>query len=490
MNTNLKLNERNKIGKTFSVCLIMFLSLFLPFRSPLAEFVGGWMSFVPDVLILIFFVFTLVFNYKSLYFRKYDFVFLAFLVFALISTVFVNKVSVITYIIECRSIALYYIFFIAARDYDYDCGDFKKIVTSLHISTYVLFVLGVVEKVFNKAYLFPDTVTKKILYPDNLTRVYSMLYNPNTYAAFVVLVLFVTLVLQLKYNIKQGIWFYIIAFCSILLSVSRNAFMLIVLIAVLLLIYIIVKQKEKLKPFLLTAVIAAAVAVCVYGVTIIANNYYTDNKIQNKAQTTVTTTVKATVTSNDGESETQTETTTKNNSVSVTTQNGMMDRFSQMFSKKIIDQSKSSGRIGSLFKGLLICKDYPIFGTGFGTYGSAASLSGVPSIYAKYGVTKGFYADNDYVKNLVETGIAGFLLFYAFILCVFLYYKKDIFVISLFISILWFSLFYNAFEVQVVSFLFWFSLVMLKSEENGKHIALPFASSKSVKNENNDAEKE
>ena len=57
-----------------------------------------------------------------------------------------------------------------------------------------------------------------------------------------------------------------------------------------------------------------------------------------------------------------------------------------------------------------------MIGTGFGTFGSAASLMITPDIYSKYNLSSDFYSDNEYIKVVVEAGIVGTIAFGLFIL--------------------------------------------------------------------------
>jgi O-antigen ligase len=118
--------------------------------------------------------------------------------------------------------------------------------------------------------------------------------------------------------------------------------------------------------------------------------------------------------------------------------------------------------------GIEILKDYPVFGTGFGTYGSAASLISSPEIYKTYNIFKNFYADNQYICILVETGIVGTIIALSFLISLFILYRKNYFVIIMFIIILWTGLFYNVFEIQIISLLFWTTLAI--NESKRKHM--------------------
>ncbi len=130
-----------------------------------------------------------------------------------------------------------------------------------------------------------------------------------------------------------------------------------------------------------------------------------------------------------------------------------------------------NGRLYSLQYALKVIHDYPILGTGFGTFGSAASTTWKPPTYGVYVLRENFYADNQYACVLAETGILGFVLFLAFLLCTLWTYRKDLLKGMACVMIGWFGLFYNILEVQIGAFLLWsvlsFVLTAPAAEDDG-----------------------
>jgi O-antigen ligase len=84
-------------------------------------------------------------------------------------------------------------------------------------------------------------------------------------------------------------------------------------------------------------------------------------------------------------------------------------RFKNTFSDETIGQSSSSGRIFYVKKAIEVLKDHPIIGTGFGTFGGAATLAYSSPIYENYGIETDFYSDNQYILILAETGVLGMI---------------------------------------------------------------------------------
>lgn len=120
-----------------------------------------------------------------------------------------------------------------------------------------------------------------------------------------------------------------------------------------------------------------------------------------------------------------------------------------------------NGRLYSLQYALKVIRDYPVLGTGFGTFGSAASTTWKPPTYGVYVLRENFYADNQYACVLAETGVLGFILFMAFLLCTLWTYKKSLIQVMACVMIGWFGLFYNILEVQIGAFLLWSILSFL-----------------------------
>ena len=85
------------------------------------------------------------------------------------------------------------------------------------------------------------------------------------------------------------------------------------------------------------------------------------------------------------------------------------DRFDEIGDDKLYTK-ENNGRLFAVDLAFRIWKDYPVFGTGYGTFGTSASLTWVPDIYYDYDMLEGFYADNQFACVLVETGVVGFVL--------------------------------------------------------------------------------
>jgi O-antigen ligase len=74
-----------------------------------------------------------------------------------------------------------------------------------------------------------------------------------------------------------------------------------------------------------------------------------------------------------------------------------------------VARSLRAGRLRTLVEAARLVRRYPL-GTGLGTFGSAGSkVFGTP--LDRFGLTRSFFADDNYAVILVETGLPGFVLF-------------------------------------------------------------------------------
>lgn len=441
--------------------LVMFLCVFIAFRSLLADYTVSFIKILPDMLVLAYFALYSVsirFRYK---FKIYDWLFLGFLAVGFVSTVIVNRAGALGgiygFIFEIRSITVYYLLFFVLRNLKLGKDEYCRIVTVMQRLAYVLLALAIIEKIFNKEILFPQAWADGIIYSDNFARVYSMFNNPNTYGAFIALTLFLSLFRSLCFDEKSPMITYAALTLSLLLTMSRSAIIIIAIGLVLCLYFayrkykkapdrskltlreigknIFVKSKNhgvSLKRIAAGVLIVAVISVAAYMLINTANSVYTNIKIcsQNPSYVEDPRKVPADHTST-------------------------FDRFKELGSSDIVNESNINGRMYAVKTGIKIFSDHPVIGTGFGTYGSAASLQSEPSIYKEYGIPFPFYADIQYICVFTETGIVGTLVFAALVLSVLWSFRKNYFKLFLCVMIGWLGLFYNVFEVQIVAMIFW-----------------------------------
>lgn len=477
------IKERVKIQYEFLMKgLLLFLLVFIPFRNILETLLGTYIKLIPDIAILLLILFFPILYKEKIKIKSYDICFGMFLLVAFINTVFIQQIGITLYIFEVRSIIIYYLLFFVIRNFEFSSKYKLLLCKVIRYITYILFVLGLVEKLSRKTVLFPKSVADSIIYEDNFARVYSMFFNPNTYGAFLVLSFFIVL----YFEKKQLLMYKITVMVSLLLSMSRSSILLLMFFLVMYAVVIerktILKNKIKVcgQVLFVLLVSLSCYTVCEYT----ADKFWTAK--QEKSQEYVVdadvktakkvgedagnTAGSSTVTKQNGEAESNAQGETEQVQTPVKEKTTTVyDRIGELNTEEIVEKSQTDGRLFFLMKGIEIFKDYPILGTGFGTYGSAASMNWEPPIYEEYGLPYGFYADNEYIKDLVETGLVGVILFGAFLLSILYAYRTRHFAVLFCIAVGWFGLFYNVFEVQIVAYLLWLLLgIESKRNENEK----------------------
>lgn len=505
--------------------LVLFLCLFIPFRTPLADLTVSAVKAIPDVLILCLAAWYAVAVRFRFRFALHDLVFLAFLAVGFISTVFVNGNGAGLFIYQTRSIGIYYILYFIIRNFGYGQRELIRMTRALQLASVPLFLLAMAEKLFSKTFLF-DTDFASGLDKVNFGRLYSMFYNPNTYGLFLVFVILLSLVIWYLADEKTPLWLYCTLAISLYMTMSRSSMM--ILAAVLLFLFVLVWRGKKItvqwkKLVLWCACMGACALVVTYAVGFAAQIYFEKYGkyavVENLSNTHANAISKVTYISSSGEecvgyvfggvTHIDIECTTPLNDygavVSVgdnryilTNQGGRLveeflalppaeqsalldgsvvrdgevrqssviqniqnsfdvtasDRFGELDDDKLYTTA-NNGRLFALQLALRVWGDYPVVGTGFGTFGSSASLTWVPDIYYNYDMLEGFYADNQFACVLVETGAVGFVLFLAFLLCTLWYHRRNLLKVVTCVIIAWFGVFYNILEIQMGAMLLW-----------------------------------
>ncbi len=255
--------------------LVLFLCVFIPFRSPLADLTFSGIKALPDVLILALAAWYCVSVRFRLRFLPQDWVFLAFELWALLSTAVFNGLSPMLWVYEARSIGVYYVLYFVIRNFGYGKKELGLTARVLQGTSLPLLALALVEKVSSKTLLFSKTVLSSINSSDNFGRVYSMFYNPNTYGLFLTLVIVLSLWLGLRKVIKTPVWMYACLALSLYLTMSRSSMMI---LGLALLVLLVTAAREKAvrwkKLGIHVVIIAAAVFAAVQAAGWGAGKYY------------------------------------------------------------------------------------------------------------------------------------------------------------------------------------------------------------------------
>lgn len=435
----------NKTGKY----LLLFLAVFLPFRELIALHFGNFIKFLPDVLVWGELLIVLIKNKFKLNLKIYDYFFLGFIVMGFLSCI-INSVSILAFALQVRSIGTMYVLFYVLRNIEIEKKAYKKIVNILMIVNILIIILSFVEFFSNKTFLFPKAWAESIKYASNFERTYSLMNNPNTFGIFTFMVMFLVYFVNKDSFSKKCFSYYIISFVAIIFSASRST-ILAVGIFILFLIFDALRKKTFYNLIWIIILIVTSIGIS-----------YTFEEIKIQIELANTCEKPNGGQSNDGSNENGKDIPDR-----VTPGNiAIIDRIKETTSGTTAANSKVNGRIFIIEKGLVIFKDHLLLGTGFGTYGSAASRMVTPDLYEKYNLNPGFYSDNEYIKVVVETGIIGTIIFGMFILSLFYeffktqsYYKIFFFTVFLFIG-----MFYNIFEMQVLCFILYLSFEFLEED--------------------------
>lgn len=452
----------NKTGKY----LLLLLAIFIPFRELIALYAGSFIKFLPDVLVWGELLLVLINNKFKFNLKLYDYFFIGFIIIGFFSCL-LNSVSFLSFALQARSIGTMYALFYVIRNINIEKNDYKTIVNVLMSVNIVIIIFAILEFFTDKTLFFPKIWAENINFVSNFERTYSLMDNPNTFGIFTFMVMFLVYFANKDSFSKKYFGYYILSFLGIILSASRST-LLVVCLFILFLIYESIKKRScyNLLWFVILIVLS-------FGIV------YSFEKIKLKMEIMNSTEI-PNKKPNGNSSDCVSDGDINDNIVKpITPGFTLLDRIKETTSGTTAANSKVNGRLYIIKKGLVIFKDYPLIGTGFGTFGSAASKMITPDIYSKYNLSSNFYSDNEYIKVVVETGIIGTIIFGLFILSLFYeffktksYYKLFIFIVFLFIG-----MFYNVFEMQVMCYVLYLSFMFLendyfKKEINNKKISI------------------
>ena len=458
----------NKTGKY----LLLFLAIFIPFRELIALYAGSFIKFLPDVLVWGELLLVLIKDKFKLNLKLYDYFFVGFIIIGFLSCL-INSVSLLAFALQVRSIGTMYALFYVIRNINIEKNDYKIIVNVLMSVNIIIIIFAILEFFTDKALFFPKVWADNIEFASNFDRTYSLMNNPNTFGIFTFMVMFLVYFINKDSFSKEFFGYYVLSFLGIILSASRST-LLVVGLFILFLIFESIKKRSyyNLVWFIILIVLSFGIVYSFEKIKLkieMANSVEMPNKKPNEKPNE---NPSDNVPDSDG---------TDNPNKNEKPEPGftIIDRIKETTSGTTAANSKINGRLYIIKKGLVIFKDYPIIGTGFGTFGSAASRMITPDIYSDYDLNTSFYSDNEYIKVVVEAGIIGTLIFGLFILSLLYdffktksYYKLFIFLVFLFIG-----MFYNIFEMQVLCFVMYLSFMFLeedyfKEKINNKKISI------------------
>ncbi len=456
------LNEKN-VNNLINI-VIIFLVCFIPFREYISYYTISYIKFLPDIIIFVTFVFLLLFKKIKIRFSASDIIILLFALVTFITNICLNQRGILPFLLELRSLFLYYVLYYILRNtkIEINWNLFSKV---LSLVIFIVSIFSIVEKIFNKDFLFPNAWASSIVYKDNFARVYSVFNNPNTYATFIVLSFFLLNYLEYYKDVKCYKFIYVLLLINLWLSASRSSM---IILAMYILVYLILLIKNRNKSKLLGLLIIVLISsICIFGISKMSNNYYFATVVDKKPAGVIDVIINA---NGHRHNNPLNPNSNKYNSdiiddIAKRESGGLINRILSLFKGNIYDLSTKDGRIYKIMVGIKVFKDYPVIGSGFGTFGDSASLIINPiDFYEKYDLEDNFYSDNQYLTIIVECGILGTVLMAAFVISLIIKYRKNILKLTVVFCIMILCLFYNTLEVQIAMFMFYLFLCLPEKE--------------------------
>lgn len=456
------LNEKN-VNNLINI-VIIFLVCFIPFREYISYYTISYIKFLPDIIIFVTFVFLLLFKKIKIRFSASDIIILLFALVTFITNICLNQRGILPFLLELRSLFLYYVLYYILRNtkIEINWNLFSKV---LSLVIFIVSIFSIVEKIFNKDFLFPNAWASSIVYKDNFARVYSVFNNPNTYATFIVLSFFLLNYLEYYKDVKCYKFIYVLLLINLWLSASRSSM---IILAMHILVYLILLIKNRNKSKLLGLLIIVLISsICIFGISKMSNNYYFATVVDKKPAGVIDVIINA---NGHRHNNPLNPNSNKYNSdiiddIAKRESGGLINRILSLFKGNIYDLSTKDGRIYKIMVGIKVFKDYPVIGSGFGTFGDSASLIINPiDFYEKYDLEDNFYSDNQYLTIIVECGILGTVLMAAFVISLIIKYRKNILKLTVVFCIMILCLFYNTLEVQIAMFMFYLFLCLPEKE--------------------------
>lgn len=416
--------------------LLLFLFIYFPARSLFMELNSG-LTYTGDLIICFLFMNLLIHKVKNKDWSlaKYQFT-VPFLLFCIIGAIaaIITGVTLVPILFELRALLVTFLLLYIIGELKLERKDIFHFLSVTVLFAVVLCIHGLIEKVFARTILIPESWSSWNLTPTNKMRIYGAAANPNVFALFLSIQFFFSFFLFQAVK-KYKVWMYLASVLivgTVLLTYSRGTMIAFGVASLLFIIW----TKNK-------AFFTYALGSFLCGLFLI---YYP------VSMTSSTEELSASV---------PLENLQVGNIPIPEGDQALSKRFSDMYSDETLSQSTEWGRLYVVYKGLEIFIDHPIIGTGLATFGDSATLAFSSPIYQEYGIDENLYTDNQYIQILVQTGLLGLLAVTGF---VFLTYRAllqsshrqaSIFTICLMLAALLAGLFYNILEDKTFTLFFY-----------------------------------
>lgn len=407
---------------------LLFLIIYVSIRPLLVE-VNPGLKLIGDLITVIAFgkvVISSGKDWKTLFvFKWFEWAFFAFLAFGAIMGL-VQDVLPSAVIFQLRTFIIMYLLYYIISRMELPGNWVKRLAWITVLTSMISSIHGIIEKLSMRQWLLPDVWKYKTLSATNFVRIYGLPGNPNSLALLLFFGIMALLFLQFIYKGEKYKWFLrinLVLFMGVLiLTYSRGTWISAFVFAA---IFILLSKNWHLLKRIVLAGVASVLFV-----------YFPVNLGVQLVQ-----------------------------SLGVEPpQSGLGsigERFGETFDQKNLALMSESGRFFYINKGFEIFKDYPVTGSGFGSFGGSATLSYGSPIYKHYGIRsdiyggKYFYSDNQYIQVITETGVIGVVLFAAFLLGMLaMFWKQRKTVIGQFMIAFWVAtgfsgFYYNIWELKL-----------------------------------------
>ncbi len=433
---------------------IFFLLFYYPMRSFLVE-VNPSLKLVGDlviVVVLLRIVWASRRDLKSLFrFEPFEWAFIAFLLVGSISG-FMTGVSIGAIIFQLRAFVITFLLLYIVKRLHITKEDIFRFLAVTVVVALLIIVQGLVEKLSMRSAWMPERWINRQLSPNNASRIYGLLNNPNVLAVYLSFAGMAGYVLR-EYFAKQRMWKYTLSIFLIALSgvwiltFSRGTWIAYVVGIVT---YFLITRRFKF-------IVHSLMYIALGFVFVVTPVTYSAQWI---SENTTIGDFERTGTPEDfGESIAEVE----------------KARIKETFDEGTLEKSRTTGRLFIVDKGFEVFLDYPILGSGFATFGDSASKSYSSPIYEQYGIDVNIYSDNQYIQIIAQTGAVGVLLFAVFLLGMlwtFWKYRRDFYIALPMFAILmatyWSGLIYNIWEDKTFTMYFYIVLGVLLSRAKEK----------------------
>jgi len=371
---------------------LFLLIYYFPIRSFLVE-INPSLKLVGDIIIIGAFlrvVWDARSNWKQIFrFEIFEWAFIAFLVIGAISS-FITGVSMGAIVFQLRAFVITFLLLYAVKRLSITKSDIKSFLWNTLVISLIIVVQGLVEKLSMRSALMPENWINRSLSSNNRVRIYGLLNNPNVLAVFLTISTILTVYLKKLVKNNKLQWFLNISLILMvgvwILTYSRGTWIAVVIGIV---VYTLLTREWKI-PVKAIVLVGLSFLIITMPTTYISKWINNNTEIGNFVRT--------------GVEEEDTGFAAES------------ERLKETFNASTFEKSKNTGRLFVVYKGFEIYKDYPIIGSGFGTFGDSASKSYSSPLYKEYGIETNIYADNQYIEVIAQNGTVGVILFAVFLL--------------------------------------------------------------------------